>query len=115
MKTENKATSIPDEAAALYWGNVKRLPEVLKRLSMHDIRTIFSEAVIPAINKVRALDRESSRSPGCSIANLENVRDLILRDVCEAEPDDPDHEKTICISYDYLRLIVDRNLGLTSD
>jgi len=59
--------------------------------------------------------RESSRSPGCSIADLENVRDLILRDVCEAEPDDPDHEQTICINYDYLRLIVDRNLGLTSD
>lgn len=59
--------------------------------------------------------KESSRSPGCSIANLENVRDLILRDICEAEPADPDHEQTICIGYDYLRLIIDRNLGLTSD
>ena len=35
----------------------------------------------------------------------------IIKDCCEAEPSDPDHPDTICISVSDLEIIVARNLG----
>ena len=53
----NTAVSVIDEAASIYWENIKKNPEVLKRLSIHNIKQIFDDCVIPAIKKVRELDR----------------------------------------------------------
>lgn len=55
---EKPAISVKDEAAVIYWDMIKTLPIVIKRLSIHDIKTIFDCAVIPAIDEVRHLDRE---------------------------------------------------------
>ena len=43
-------------------------------------------------------------------------RDLIMRQICESEPADPDHERTVCINYERLYQIVsDAILGHSDD
>lgn len=54
-----EAISVIDSAADIYWENIKALPKVAERVSIVDVMNIFDKAVIPAINEVRRLDRES--------------------------------------------------------
>ena len=89
MSKDKPAISIIDEAANIYWEKIKDLPVVVKRLSIHDIRQIFSVAVTPAIDEVRRLDRQTH------IASLESpwvsVEDRVpsdTRNVIVYFPDD---------------------------
>jgi len=55
---ETPAINVMDEAADVYWKHLYEMPEVIKKLSVHDLRVIFRKAVVPAIDKARQLDRE---------------------------------------------------------
>lgn len=44
----------------------------------------------------------------CSTAT--ETRDLIMRDICESLPADPEHERTVCINYEKLYAIVSSHL-----
>lgn len=52
------AVNVIGEAADIYWEKLRDCPAAIKRLSMHDLRQIFDLAVVPAIDRVRELDRE---------------------------------------------------------
>lgn len=64
------AVSVFDAADEVYWDEVKKLPKVLQRLSLDDIRTILHDAVFPAIQRVRELDR-----------GVDGIREVKLEDL----------------------------------
>ena len=61
---EKPAISVKDEATRIYWDEIKKLPEVMQRLSAHNIKQIFDTAVVPAIDEVRRLDRDEPKIAG---------------------------------------------------
>jgi len=61
---ETPAISVKDEATRIYWDEIKKLPEVMQRLSAHNIKQIFDTAVVPAIDEVRRLDRDEPKIAG---------------------------------------------------
>ena len=61
-ESNNKAVSVYDEAKSVFWDEVKKSymdgDKVLGRMSIHNTVVLFDKCVIPAIKKVRELDRE---------------------------------------------------------
>lgn len=58
QEEKSKAVSVIDEAANTYYENFGKMPDdVRKKVSCHILKTIFAHMVIPAIDKVRYLDR----------------------------------------------------------
>lgn len=58
------AVSVIDEASKQYYGNYAGLPESLrKKISAEMLHNIFKTMVVPAIDKVRALDRIEKANP----------------------------------------------------
>jgi len=58
--------------------------------------------------------RTAMQPSGQKVADEETTSPLaalILRDICELEPFDPEHEQAVCLHYDTLRLILNRNLN----
>lgn len=58
ISEEEHAVDVIVEAHQVYWEEIKKYKSAMKRLSIHDIRSIFDIAVKPAIQRVRELDRE---------------------------------------------------------
>lgn len=55
--------------------------------------------------------RERDRVLRDEVANKAAAVELILRDISETDPFDPDHKDAICISYEHLKLILDNYLA----
>jgi len=71
------AISVYDEAATVYWKLLKSNPELTKRTSFHQLRCIFDTCIIPAIDKVRQLDREGRNIS--SYTDIELLHELVKR------------------------------------
>lgn len=57
--TDEVAINVKDEAADTFYNHWSELPkEVKSRVSLHMLENIFKKMVVPAIDRVRALDRE---------------------------------------------------------
>lgn len=58
---QKPAVSVIDEAANEYYANYENIPQSLrKRISCEMLNNIFKKMVVPAIDKVRSLDRQDS-------------------------------------------------------
>ena len=70
-------------------------------------------AVIVGLVFGQLMEQASSRSPSCSTASA--TRDLIMRDICESDPADPEEERTVCINYERLYEIVTNHLTFRTE
>lgn len=58
--SEDKAVNVINEAAEEYYSNFDKLPQSLKKeISCHMLHDIFKVMVLPAIDRVRMLDRKN--------------------------------------------------------
>lgn len=54
---ENCAVNVYGEAGTVFWKSIRDNNGLAGKMSIHQIRALFDKAVIPAIKKVRDLDR----------------------------------------------------------
>lgn len=55
---EGEAINVYGEAGTVFWKAIRDGDKLGGKMSIHQLRTLFNEAVIPAIKRVRELDRE---------------------------------------------------------
>ena len=56
--SDKSAIDVYGEAGVVFWKAIRDGNKLGGKMSIHQLRTLFDEAVIPAIKRVRELDRE---------------------------------------------------------
>lgn len=56
--SDNSAINVYGEAGTVFWKSIRDNKGLAGKMSIHQLRTLFDKAVIPAIKRVRELDRE---------------------------------------------------------
>jgi len=106
LNDQQKACDITD-AAALQWADRHELENLLDasaaRSAIEDARTLHLIDVAPSQHA--AVGAQGERF---------GAVELILRDVCEIDPADPDLNDTVCIDISDLKVIVERHIGVES-
>lgn len=58
-ESRSLAISIHDECATVFYGRFMNMnPDIKRKMSMCNLRKMFRECVMPAVDRARALDRE---------------------------------------------------------